>query len=50
LTAHSSVARLPPTDAWIAGSAVTTTSASSDTMKYETAVSNSTSGGDAGRG
>ena len=33
-------------DRWIAGSAVTTTSASSDTMKNATEVSASTSPGD----
>jgi hypothetical protein len=47
LTAHSRVPIDPPTLWWIAGSAVTTTSASSDTMKNETAVSTSTSPGDA---
>src|SRR5215469_6252750 len=49
LTAHSSVAMLPPTLRWIAGSAVTTTSASSDTMKNEIEVSASTMGRDTAR-
>jgi len=38
LTAHSRVAMLPPSSAWIAGSAVMTTSASSATMKKATDV------------
>src|SRR5215472_10574999 len=40
---------LPPTLRWIAGSAVTTTSASSETMKNEIEVSASTSGSDTDR-
>ena len=49
LTAQSSVPIEPPSDWWMAGRAVTTTSASSDTMKKDTAVSARTSPGDAAR-
>ena len=45
-TDHSSVPRLPPRLRWMAGSAVTTTRASSATMKKATAVSTRISAGD----
>src|SRR5205807_815325 len=44
LMVHCSVSTLPPRSRWIDGSAVTTTSVSSVTMKYATAVTATVSG------
>src|SRR5262249_10132956 len=49
LTAQFSVPIEPPTERWMAGSAVTTTSASSATMKNDTEVSARISPGDPAR-
>ena len=45
MTVHSRVVMLPPSWAWIAGSAVMTTSASSATMKKATDVSSKLTAG-----